>query len=127
KQYGDIVAVDNLGLTVEEGEVYGFLGPNGAGKSTTINILLGFRSPTTGQATVLGHDCSAESQSVRSRIGILPEGHHLCENLTGRHHIISAIETKNASDNPDNIIERVGLSTADARRPVSGYSKGMTQ
>jgi ABC-type multidrug transport system ATPase subunit len=48
KRFGDVVAVDGLDLTVEEGEVFGFLGPNGAGKSTTINVLLGFIEPSSG-------------------------------------------------------------------------------
>ncbi|RDI69891.1 ABC transporter ATP-binding protein [Halopelagius longus] len=127
KRYGGVTAVNDLDLTVEEGEVFGFLGPNGAGKSTTINVLLGFTSPTAGRATVLGRDAVTESKSVRSRIGLLPEGYHLYENLTGRHHIVSAIETKRASDDPDRILERVGLASDAAHRPVGGYSKGMAQ
>ncbi len=63
KRFGDdVVAVDNLDLTVEPGEVFGFLGPNGAGKSTTIIMLLDFVRPTSGEITVLGYDPFSEAQ-----------------------------------------------------------------
>lgn len=127
RRFGDVVAVDNLSLTVKQGEIFGFLGPNGAGKSTTINILLGFLTPTSGSAKILGHDVTTESRALRKRIGILPDGYGLYENLSAREHIVSAIETKHADDDPDAIIERVGLDPDDAQRAAGGYSKGMTQ
>jgi ABC-2 type transport system ATP-binding protein len=127
KQYGGVTAVDELDLTVEEGEVFGFLGPNGAGKSTAINVLLGFLNPTDGCATVLGNDATSDSRAVRARTGLLPEGFEPYENLTGRQHVVSAIQTKKADDDPDDIIERVGLDPADADRAAGGYSTGMTQ
>ena len=127
RRFGDLVAVDALNLTVEEGEVFGFLGPNGAGKSTTINMLLGFLHPSDGTATVLGHDATRESRAVRRRVGLLPEGFNLYENLTGREHVVSAIQTKDADDDPDELVDRVGLDPAAARRAAGGYSKGMTQ
>jgi ABC-2 type transport system ATP-binding protein len=127
RRFGDVVAVNDLSLTVEEGEIFGFLGPNGAGKSTTINILLGFLNPSSGSATILGHDVTTESRTIRERIGLLPEGYDVYENLTGREHIVSAIETKQAADDLDAIIERVGLDPNDARRAAGEYSKGMIQ
>jgi ABC-2 type transport system ATP-binding protein len=127
KRFGDVVAVRDLDLSVESGEVFGFLGPNGAGKSTTISILLGFLDPSEGEATVLGHDATAESRAVRSRVGLLPEGYDVYPNLTGREHVASAIETKGAADDPDEVIERVGLAPDDARRPAGDYSTGMRQ
>ena len=127
RRFGDFTAVDSLDLTVEDGEVFGFLGPNGAGKSTTINMLLGFLKPTEGSATVLGNDATGQSRAVRQRTGLLPEGFELYENLTGREHVVSAIETKGADSDPDRLIERVGLEPEAARRRAGGYSKGMTQ
>jgi ABC-2 type transport system ATP-binding protein len=127
RRFGDLVAVDALDLTVEEGEVFGFLGPNGAGKSTTINVLLGFLDPSDGSATVLGHDATRESRAVRQRTGLLPEGFGVYENLTGREHVRSAIETKGVDDDPDALIDRVGLDPDDARRAAGDYSKGMQQ
>jgi len=127
KRFGDVVAVRDLNLAVESGEVFGFLGPNGAGKSTTISMLLGFLNPSEGRATVLGHDATGESRAVRSRVGLLPEGYDVYPNLTGREHVASAIETKGAADDPDAVIERVGLDPDDARRPAGDYSTGMRQ
>lgn len=128
KRFGDdLVAVDSLDLTVEPGEVYGFLGPNGAGKSTTINMLLDLTRPTRGRAEVLGLETREHSQTIRERIGVLPEGYDLYERLTGRDHIEFAIGAKDAADDPDTILERVGLEPADRGRPVGGYSKGMRQ
>jgi ABC-2 type transport system ATP-binding protein len=128
KRFGDeVLAVDDLTLTIEEGEVFGFLGPNGAGKSTTINMLLGFLSPTSGSIRVLGWDVTSESLSVRQRTGLLPEGWEPYPNLTGREHVESAIDAKNADNDPDRLIERVGLDPDDARRPAKQYSTGMRQ
>ena len=127
RRFGDLVAVDDLDLVVEEGEVFGFLGPNGAGKSTTINVLLGFLDPSDGAVTVLGMDAASNSRAVRQRVGLLPEGFELYENLTGREHVVSAIQTKGADDDPDELVDRVGLDAEAARRAAGGYSKGMAQ
>jgi ABC-2 type transport system ATP-binding protein len=128
KRFGeDVHAVRDLDLTVESGEVFGFLGPNGAGKSTTINMLLGFLTPTSGSVEVLGKDVTSDSLAIRRRIGLLPEGYEPYENLSGREHVESAIRAKNADDDPDELIERVGLDPEDARRPAKEYSTGMQQ
>ena len=125
KRFGDVTAVDGLSLTAERGEVFGFLGPNGAGKSTTINVLLGFLEPTAGSVRVLGTDVTEHARSVRERIGLLPEGFDGVPNLSAREHVSVAIETKDADDDPDALLERVGLDPDDARRPADDYSTGM--
>ncbi|ELY52395.1 ABC transporter ATP-binding protein [Natronolimnohabitans innermongolicus] len=127
KRFGDEVALEGLDLVVEEGEVFGFLGPNGAGKSTTINLLLDFMRPTAGSASVLGLDARADSEVIRSRIGVLAEGIDLYDRLTGRRHLELAIDWADGEETPAELLERVGLSVEDAERPVGGYSKGMTQ
>lgn len=127
KQYGNITAVSDLNLDIEHGEVFGFLGPNGAGKSTTINMLLDFTRPTSGSATVLGYDAQTEADQISQRVGVLPEGYDIYERLTGRKHLEFAIQTKDADDDPDELLARVGLDQADADRPAGGYSKGMRQ
>ncbi|NHN43068.1 ABC transporter ATP-binding protein [Halorubellus sp. JP-L1] len=128
KRFGeDVLAVDGLDLAVDEGEVFGFLGPNGAGKSTTINTILGFLQPTSGSVDVLGMDVTEESLAIRRRIGLLPEGYEPYENLTGREHVQSAIHAKGASDDPDELLDRVGLAPDDARRAASEYSTGMAK
>jgi len=127
KRFGDVVAVDDVNLQVEEGEVFGFLGPNGAGKSTTINMLLDFARPTEGSATVLGYDAQEASEQIHRRVGVLPEGFDLYERLSGRKHVAFAMKTKGIDGDPDEILRRVGLSDEDARRPAGDYSKGMRQ
>ncbi|SDR17812.1 ABC transporter ATP-binding protein [Natronobacterium texcoconense] len=126
KRFGDVVAVDDLDLTVEDGEIFGFLGPNGAGKSTTIDVLLDFIRPTDGTVTVLGHDAQREGEAVRRRTGVLPDGYHVYDRLTGRQHLEFAIEMKDVDDDPDALLERVRIADA-ADRKAGGYSKGMTQ
>jgi ABC-2 type transport system ATP-binding protein len=127
KEYGDLTALDDLDLTVEEGEVFGFLGPNGAGKTTTIDLLLDFIRPTSGSATILGHDARTESDAVRERIGILPDGIDLWGRSTGYRHLEFAIDSTNGDEDPDELLARVGLGQADAERRVADYSKGMLQ
>lgn len=74
KRFGPFVAVDNVSLDVERGEVLGFLGPNGAGKSTTMKMISGFLRPTSGSASVCGIDVLDHPLEVKRRIGYLPEG-----------------------------------------------------
>ncbi|MFO7832966.1 MAG: ABC transporter ATP-binding protein [Halohasta sp.] len=126
KRFGDVTAVRELDLTVETGEIYGFLGPNGAGKSTTINMVLDFVRPTEGSITVLGESVDDAGAALRERIGVLPEGFDVYSRLSGRKHVEFAIESKDADDDPDEILDRVGLAEA-ADRPAGGYSKGMRQ
>jgi ABC-2 type transport system ATP-binding protein len=126
KEFGDVVAVDDLDLVVENGEVFGFLGPNGAGKSTTINLLLDFIRPTSGSVEVLGRDAGAESAAIRERVGVLPEGYGFDDPLTGREYVDWVIETREASDDPDALLELVGLA-GDADRMATSYSTGMQQ
>ncbi|MWG34312.1 ABC transporter ATP-binding protein [Halomarina oriensis] len=123
---GGVTALQDLNLTVKEGEIYGFLGPNGAGKSTTINILLDFIRPTEGSATVLGMDAQADSKAVRRRVGVLPDAYHVYERLTGRQHVQFAIDSKETGERPEDLLNRVGISEA-ADRKAGGYSKGMAQ
>ncbi|WP_330632243.1 ABC transporter ATP-binding protein [Halocatena halophila] len=126
KRFGSVRALDDLELTVPEGEIYGFLGPNGAGKSTTIDVLLDFVRPTAGRATVLGHDAQSESRAIRSRVGVLPDGYHVYDRLTGRQHVQFAMDSKGIDGEPAPVLERVGLTEAIDRR-AGGYSKGMAQ
>ena len=74
KSFGDFVAVDNINLTVERGEVVGFLGPNGAGKSTTMKMLTGFLEPDGGEIFIKGIDLKSKPLEAKKSIGYLPEG-----------------------------------------------------
>lgn len=121
-----VVAVNDLNLRVDTGEVFGFLGPNGAGKSTTINMLLDFVTPTAGSAEVLGFDTVKNARAIRDRVGVLPEGYAVYERLTGREHLEWVIEVNESTDEPAAILDRVGLRD-DADRRAGDYSKGMQQ
>ncbi|RZV06114.1 ABC-2 type transport system ATP-binding protein [Natrinema hispanicum] len=121
-----ITALNDVDLTVDDGEIFGFLGPNGAGKSTTIDILLDYVAPTQGSVRVLEHDVQTESVRVRERTGVLPDGYGPIGERTGREHLEFAIEAKNADDDPDELLERVGMRGSETY-PATQYSKGMAQ
>lgn len=74
KRYGDKMAVDDLTFSVAPGEVLGFLGANGAGKSTTMRMIAGFIAPSTGHATICGHDIERQPVAAKACMGYLPEG-----------------------------------------------------
>ena len=94
KRYGDVVALDSLSLTVDDGECYGFLGPNGAGKSTTINVLTGALTPDSGEARVAGVDPVETPVEVRRHVGILPENGRPPSFLTVREYFEFAAATR---------------------------------
>jgi len=73
KQYGELTALNDLNLTIEEGEVFGFIGPNGAGKTTTMRILTTLLKPTSGKAWVAGHSVADDPRGVRRAIGYMPD------------------------------------------------------
>lgn len=126
KEYGSIRAVDELDLSIESGEVYGFLGPNGAGKSTTIGLLLDYLRPTSGTVRIFGMDPREEPIEVHTRIGILPDRFGLYEDRSARQHVEFVAETKRVADDPEGLLERVGLADAiDA--DTAEFSKGMEQ
>lgn len=126
RRFGDVLAVDDLSIEIEDGEIYGFLGPNGAGKSTTINMLLGYTTPSAGAGTILGYDIERDSVAIRQRAGILPENFGVYDRLTARKHLRFAVDTKDAADDPVALLERVGLADAIDRK-AGGFSTGMKQ
>ncbi len=82
KSFGDVTAVDRLELTIREGEMFGLVGPDGAGKTTTIRMLCGILAPSSGTATVLGHDIAREPDLVKKEIGYLSQRFSLYGDLT---------------------------------------------
>jgi ABC-2 type transport system ATP-binding protein len=74
KRYHSLVAVDDVSFQVSPGEVLGFLGPNGAGKTTTMRMLAGFVAPTSGTASICGHDITSDPLAAKASLGYLPEG-----------------------------------------------------
>lgn len=82
KRYKDFVAVDNLNLNVEEGEIYGLLGPNGAGKSTTINTIIGLTKVNGGQIKIFGKKFSGTETDIKKQIGVVPQDIAVFEELS---------------------------------------------
>ena len=111
---GNVVAVDDISLSVKEGEIFSFLGPNGAGKSTTINILATSLESTSGSVKIFNKDVQKEQSEVRKRIGICPQEIVLYESLTvlenvlffGKMHECSKSDLKEYADR---LISHVGL------------------
>ncbi len=126
---GDVVAVNNISLSVDEGRIFGFLGPNGAGKSTTIKILTTFALPTSGRALVGGYNVVNEAEQVRRIAGVALQDIGLdplmkpYELLTLQIRMFGAT-TAQARARSSELLELVGLSDVTERR-VGTYSGGM--
>ena len=126
-----VVAVDRLTMTVNKGTVFGLLGPNGAGKTTFISMLVGLALPTSGSASVLGHDIVRDSIAIRKRVGLLPEGFGFYDHLTARQNLryiatLNDIPRGEIDDRVAKVLEQVELKDV-ADRKVGGFSRGMKQ
>lgn len=123
---GRVNVVDNLDLTVEEGEIFGFLGPNGAGKTTTIKMLLGIIYPTEGEGYVLGKEIG--DMDVHRVISYLPERPYYYEHMTGMELLkfYGSLFGIHDREKFQKLLEKVNLA-ADASKTISQYSKGMQQ
>lgn len=131
KRYGRVVAVEDLNLEVEEGEVFGLLGPNGSGKTTTILMLLGLTEPTRGEARVLGLDPMREPLKVKSRVGYLPDQVGFYGELTAWENLryttrLLGLPEAEARARIEEVLKRMGLWEVRDRR-VSAFSRGMRQ
>ncbi len=87
KHYGEFVALDNLSLHANPGEILGFIGPNGAGKTTTIKILVGLVRPTSGSASIAGFDCAKDARKVKNLIGYMPDTFGGYDNMRVREYL----------------------------------------
>lgn len=129
KLYGGKVAVADLSLAVQRGEVFGFLGPNGAGKTTSIKMLLGLVTPTDGEATLLGRPLG--DTQTRAQVGFLPEHFRFHEWLTATEFLTLHADLYNVPRRLQRqripaLLERVGLAAHHDKR-LSHFSKGMLQ
>jgi ABC-2 type transport system ATP-binding protein len=129
KKQPPVVAVENLSLTVKEGEFFGFLGPNGAGKSTTIKMLCGMLTPTHGTVTVGGRSFVEKPIEMKRILGILPEEPSLYERLTGREFLgfagrMHGIEKTEVAHRAEDLLRVMSL-TPDADKMIVDYSMGM--
>ena len=132
RRFDSFLAVDRLSFRVAEGEVFGILGPNGAGKTTTIRILACLISPSTGSATVAGHDIVSNAQKIREAVGILTENPSLYERLTAYENMnffAEAYNLSNAQERKSRIKALLDFFNLWERKDdkVSKFSKGMKQ
>ena len=131
KQYAGRTAVDHISFKVEPGEIVGFLGPNGAGKSTTMRMLAGYMPPSSGRASVNGHDVFQASMDVRRSVGYMPEMAPLYTDMRVKEYLRFRAELKGLSGKA--LRQRVGdvmdqCAISDVRRRLIGnLSKGYRQ
>jgi ABC-2 type transport system ATP-binding protein len=131
KRYGDLVAVDDLSLTLQAGEVFGLLGPNGSGKTTTILMILGLTEPTSGSATVLGVDPLRNPLAVKRRVGYMPDAVGFYDELSARDNLrytarLNGIPRREAEPAITAVLTRMGLKDV-IDRPAGTFSRGMRQ
>lgn len=114
KRYGNIVAVNDISFTINEGEIIGLVGPNGAGKSTTMNMLTGFIEQTEGKITIDGYNMLKKPKKAKKLIGYMPEGVPLYLDLTVKEFVkymaeLKCIKRKEINEKVEEIIEQTGL------------------
>jgi len=131
KAYGPQIAVNNLTMSIIEGEIFGFLGPNGAGKTTTILMLLGLTEPTSGTAKVCGLDPKRDPLKVKRTVGYLPENVGFYDDMNARENLrfvarLNRIPDRLSGPKIDGLLDVVGLSE-EATKKVRAFSKGMRQ
>lgn len=131
KKYGNHLAVDDISLKIESGQVYGFLGPNGAGKSTTMNIITGYLAPTSGEIKINGYDIYEEPEKAKTCIGYLPEIPPLYVDMTVYEYLKFVCELKTFEKSKiDEEVKRVMALTSITdvqRRIINNLSKGYRQ
>ena len=130
KRFKNFEALSNLTLEVPKGEIYGLLGSNGAGKSTTINILLGFLEPDSGESFVNGINASTDTYNARKNIGYIPENVNLYPYLTGIENLDYFCKLAGKNYSPKKLSEiliECGLDFSATNKQVNTYSKGMRQ
>lgn len=131
KVYDNNRAVDQLTLSIRQGEIFGLLGPNGAGKSTTILMLLGLVEPTKGEVNVCGFHSTTHPLEVKKRVGYLPDHLGFYEQMTGLQNLLytaalNGLEGDKAKKRAFTLLEQVGLKDA-AHKQAGKYSRGMKQ
>jgi len=128
KNYDGLMAVDDLSFSVEPGEVLGFLGPNGAGKSTTMRMLAGFITPTSGTASICGHDVGTEPLAAKGALGYLPEGAPHYGEMTVASFLrfiadLRRLEGAHRKERLDYVIGKLQLEP-ELAKPIETLSKG---
>lgn len=131
KTYGSLKAVDNLNLTIRQGEIFGLLGPNGAGKSTTILMLLGLTEPTAGTAHICGLDASRNPIPVKRKVGYMPDNVGFYNELSALENLkyigrLNGIPENEVENTAREMLISVGLESA-IHKKAGTFSRGMKQ
>jgi ABC-2 type transport system ATP-binding protein len=129
KKYGDFIAVDNMSLTVKQGEIFGFLGSNGAGKSTTINMISGLLKSNEGCINILGEDIKRKSNITKKNLGIVPQDIAIYEDLTAYENVkffagLYGLRGEELKERAEEALKFVGLSDKKRDYPKN-FSGGM--
>jgi ABC-2 type transport system ATP-binding protein len=112
KRYNELVAVNNISLTINTGEIFALLGPNGSGKSTTLKMLMGLVTPTQGSVNVLGIDVQKDAVAIKRQVGYVPESPNVYEFLTGIEYL-------------DFIADIYGIPPAEKQQRINEYLKAL--
>ncbi len=128
KVYSGRKAVDDISFTVQKGEILGFLGPNGAGKTTTMRMLAGFVTPTSGRASICGHDVETDPLRAKASLGYLPEGAPSYGEMTVSHFLdfiadLRQLEGARRKERLGHVIDRLQLEKV-LQQSIETLSKG---
>ena len=129
KQFGDLVAVDQVSFTARAGEIFGLLGPNGAGKTTTLSCISGLLRPTAGRITILGHDVVTDGPAARQSLGVVPQEIALYEELSAAQNLaywggVYGLRGSELDRRTKEVLEVIELLDR-SREPVKQFSGGM--
>jgi ABC-2 type transport system ATP-binding protein len=124
KFYGRFRALDDLSMSVNQGEIFGLLGPNGSGKTTVLRIVMGFLKPTSGRASISGHDSWHDGVRARRQVAYLPGELRLYENMSGRQLVrfLGQLRAQSVDSEVDRLAKRLEI---DLARPIASLSSGM--
>ena len=129
RKFGDLVAVNNIDLSIKEGELFSLLGPNGAGKTTAIKMLCCLLKPSSGTATIMGHDINEDPMAVKQIIDVSPQETAIAEHLNAWENLsliggIRGLAKEEVKERSEELLEIVGL-TKRAKEQVRKFSGGM--
>lgn len=129
RRFGEFTAVNNVNLTVDSGQFFGFLGPNGAGKSTTIKMLTGLLAPTSGTIEILGEDLTANTVDLKRQIGVVPEGLALFGRLTAPEYLrfvgrMYGLDNATTAQRTEELLDFMSLA-GENKKLITDFSHGM--
>ena len=129
RRFGEFTAVNNVNLTVDSGQFFGFLGPNGAGKSTTIKMLTGLLAPTSGTIEILGEDLTANTVDLKRQIGVVPEGLALFGRLTASEYLrfvgrMYGLDKATTAQRTEELLDFMSLA-GESKKLITDFSHGM--